>query len=212
MFCRYWIQSRMINDRLLLNDDKAEMLLIGTQYQLNKLDRDGCLHVGDNDIRSVACARNLGVWFDKKMSMSTHITKSCSSAFFHFHNIRRNKKYLSVDSLRTIVHAFITSQLDYSLMYGLPNVQISKLQRVQNAAARLIMDIPKYSLITPASYELPWLPIAYRIKFKILINEEIVQHDTSVGQRKNMSPRRESNPWPPRYRLGALTNWATRIR
>ncbi len=31
-----------------------------------------------------------------------------------------------------------------------------------------------------------------------------------MGQRKILSPRRESNPWPPRYRLGALTNWATR--
>ena len=91
--------------------------------------------------------------------------------FFHLHNIRRIKKYLSQDSLRTIVHVFITSPLDYcnSLMYGLPNVQSSKLQRVQNAAARLIMDIPKYSHITPVLYDLNWLPIAYQIKFKILI-------------------------------------------
>ena len=48
-------------------------------------------------------------------------------------------------------------------------MQISKLQRVQNAAARLTMDIHKYSHITPAPYELHWLPIAYGIKFKILI-------------------------------------------
>ena len=45
-------------------------------YQLNKLDRSSCLRVGDNDIQSVACARNLGVWFDEKMSMSTHINKT----------------------------------------------------------------------------------------------------------------------------------------
>ena len=48
-------------------------------------------------------------------------------------------------------------------------MQISKLQRVQNAAARLTMDIHKHSHITPAPYELHWLPIAYGIKFKILI-------------------------------------------
>ena len=52
------------------------MLLIGTQYQLNKLDRSGCLRIGDNDIRSVACAKNLGVWFAEKMSTSTHINKT----------------------------------------------------------------------------------------------------------------------------------------
>jgi len=69
------------------------------------------------------------------MSISAHITKTCRGVFFHLHNIRKIKKYLSEDSLCTIFHAFITSQLSYcSLMYGLPNVQISKQQHVQNAA------------------------------------------------------------------------------
>ncbi len=67
---------------------------------------------------------------------------------------------------------------------------------------------------------MPWIALhwgpegRYRVekKKKGLITEvnifceEIIQHDTTVGQRKNLSPRRESNPWPPRYRLGALTN------
>ena len=56
----------------------------------------------------------------------------------------------------TLVHAFMISRLGYcnSLMYGLPSIQIAKLQRVQNAAARLILDVSKYSHITPALYEL----------------------------------------------------------
>lgn len=48
-------------------------------------------------------------------------------------------------------------------------MQITKLQRVQNAAARLIIDIPKFSHITAALYELHRLPVAFRISFKILI-------------------------------------------
>ena len=86
-------------------------------------------------------------------------------------NIRRIKKYLSRDSLLTLVHAFITSRLDYcnALLYGLPKEQIAKLQRVQNAAARLIMDVGKYSHITPELYELHWLPVLARIHFKILL-------------------------------------------
>ena len=52
--------------------------------------------------------------------------------------------------------------------YGLPKEQIAKLQRVQNAAARLIMDIWKYSHIIPVLYELHWLPVQARMHFNIL--------------------------------------------
>lgn len=77
----------------------------------------------------VGCARNLGVWFNEKMSMS-HIAKACSSVFFHLHNIRSPKKYLSVDSLQTIEHALITTQLDYIIdqnMCKSPNYSMSKM-------------------------------------------------------------------------------------
>ena len=62
--------------------------------------------------------------------MSKHITKACNAAFFHLHIIRRIKKYLSRDCLLTLVHVFVTNRLDYcnSLLYGLPKVQIAKLQ------------------------------------------------------------------------------------
>ena len=56
-----------------------------------------------------------------------------------------------------------------ALLFGLPNVQIAKLQRVQNAAARLILGIGKFSHITPALYELHWLPVSLRIDYKILL-------------------------------------------
>ena len=116
--------------------------------------------------------RGLGAWLDPKMSMATHITKTCCSAFYHLHNIRRIRKYLSRESTETLIHAFITSRVDYcinSLLYGLPTCQLSKLQRVQNAAARLIFNASKFCHITPLLVQLHWLPVKERINFKILL-------------------------------------------
>ena len=82
----------------------------------------------------------------------------------------RISKFLSKECLQPFVHAFVTSRLDYcnSLLYWLPKYQICKLQRVQNTAAGLITNTRKYDRISPVLYELHWLPVFYRIYFKIL--------------------------------------------
>ena len=87
------------------------------------------------------------------------------------YNLRRIRKYLDQDSAKTIVHACISSKLDYcnSLLYGLPESQIGRLQRVQNTCARLICGSSKYSRITPVLRDLHWLPVRQRILFKILL-------------------------------------------
>ena len=93
--------------------------------------------------------------------MSTHVTKLFNSAFYHLHNIRCIRKYISRDSLLTLIHSFITSRLDFcnGLLYGLPKSQIVKLQHVQNAAARLAMNIDKYSHVSQALQDLHRLPV-----------------------------------------------------
>ena len=60
------------------------------------------------------------MWFDSQLDMSTHVTEFCNVAFYHLHNIRCIKKYLSRDSLLTLIHSFITNRMDFcnSLLYG----------------------------------------------------------------------------------------------
>jgi hypothetical protein len=101
--------------------------------------------------------------------MSVHVTKSCGAAFFSLHNIKRVSSFLPRDKLEMVIHAFVTNRTDYcnSLLYGLPDCELKKVQRVQNAAARLLTSTRKYDHITPVLRELHWLPVKYRIQFKI---------------------------------------------
>ena len=68
----------------------------------------------------------------------------------------------------TLVHAFISSCLEYcnSLLYGVGDGLLKKLQAVQNAAARVVMGTNKFDHITPVLRDLHWLPVRQRIKYK----------------------------------------------
>ena len=155
---------------LKLNDDKTEFLGVGTSQQLEKVDIM-TICVGNSDIHSVPTARNLGSWFDSRLSMSKHIKKICASSFFCLYNIRRIRNYLSQTSTETLIHAFVSSRLNYcdSLSFGPPDSLLNKLQSVQNASARLIFSEHKFCHTTPLFMELHWLPIRFRIEFKILL-------------------------------------------
>ena len=158
----------MEHDKLLLNNEKTEFLVIGSQQQLSKVNISS-ITVGNSAIMKSSVVRNLGSYIDDKLSMNSHINKVCNASFYYLHNIRRIRKHLSCDSLETLIHAFVSSRLEYcnSLLYGLPQVEIDKIQRVQNAAARLIFEQPTFCHITPVLYQLHWLPIKYLIEFKI---------------------------------------------
>ena len=135
-------------------------MIIGTSQQLAKVSINS-LCVGTATITPVSSARNLGSWFDSKLTMATHISKTCNSAFYYLYNLRRIRKYLSKDNTKTLIHAFISSRVDYcnSLLYGLPEYQLNKLQRVQNMCARLICNESKYCHITPLLVDLHWPPV-----------------------------------------------------
>ena len=85
---------------LKLNEEKAEFMLIETRQQLSKVQTDSPLVAG-TVVSSVSEARNLGVWFDSKFQFQTHINKTCQSAFYYIHNIRRIRKFSSFEAAKT---------------------------------------------------------------------------------------------------------------
>ena len=103
--------------------------------------------------------------------MLPHVNSVCKSAFYHLHHISRIRKFSSSKATEILVHAFVSSKLDYcnSLFYNVPIYVLKKLQSVQNDAARLITCSRKYDHITPILSDLHWLLVNERIKFTILL-------------------------------------------
>ena len=81
------------------------------------------------------------------------------------------RKYLTSEFTHCLVRATVISHIDYcnSLLFKIPAVCIAKLQRIQNSAARLVYYIPRFEHITPVLYRLHWLPVSFRIEYKVLI-------------------------------------------
>ena len=164
------VQNWMLMDRLKLNPDKTEFLILGTRQQLEKVITSH-LVVGESRISPSTKVKNLGSWFYSSLDMLSHVNNICSSSFYYIYNRRRIRKYLFHQTAISLIHAFITSKLDYynSLLYGLSTVHINKLQRVQNAVARLVTTTSRICHITPILKDLHWLPIKYRTEFKIVL-------------------------------------------
>ena len=161
----------MIKHRLKINDDKTEFLVLASPNMHQKLDSSHHLQVGSTQVTPTSSARNLGVTFDRYMKMEEHITNICKSANFHLRNIGAIRPLLDDKSAAQLIHSFVTSRLDYcnSLLIGLPGEQISRLQRIQNHAARIVTRTKKFDHITLVLQTLHWLPVKLRIEYKILL-------------------------------------------
>ena len=75
-----------------------------------------------------------------------HVSNICGSSFYLLRNLSRIRKHLTKESAAVVVHAFVTSKLDYcnALLYGLPKYQLQRLQYVQNTAARVVLQMSRF--------------------------------------------------------------------
>jgi hypothetical protein len=123
------------------------------------------LVVGESVLPPFDQARNLGVTFDSDLTMVPHVNGICKCAFFHLTLIGRIRKYLDTKSAKSLVHALVLSRLDYanSLLFGLPKTLMVKLQRVQNAAARLVVGVGRYDRVSDYIKNLHLLPVEQRV-------------------------------------------------
>ena len=140
--------------------------------------------IGDIPVPLSSHARNLGVIFDNHLSMERQINNLIKTLNYEMRRIAKMKSFLTTESLRTLVCSLVLSRLDYcnSLLAGLPDKLINKLQRLQNNAARLVLGKTIFDSPTEMLIRLHWLPIKARIIYKISLfcYKSIIDHSAPV--------------------------------
>ena len=116
-------------------------------------------------------ARNLGVIFDKNFNIHSHISAMCSSCIYHIQDLRRLRHHLDLESAKLIANALVSSRFDYcnSLLSGIAETDLTKLQRVLNRLARVVTKSAPFTRNVPLLHSLHWLPVKYRVHFKICL-------------------------------------------
>ena len=132
-----------------INDSKTELIVFRSP-QAKQDFSSLSISVGDNIILQSSKVRDPGVIFDQSLSFDDYISGVCRSTHFHLGNIGRIRSLLSYEATAQVLHALITTRIDYcnSLLYNLPKCSIARLQKIQNQAARITTRTPRCDHIT----------------------------------------------------------------
>ncbi len=155
----------MKDHHLQLNLAKTELLVVSANPSLHL---NFYIQLGSSTITRQP---NLGVVIDYQLSFTDHIATTARSCRFALYNIRKIRLFLSEQAAQLLVQALVLSRLDYcnALLAGPPACTTKPLQRIQNAAARVVFNEPKKAHVTPLFIRLHWLPVAAHIKLKVLM-------------------------------------------
>ena len=162
-----WMGSRFLK----LNASKTKLLIFSPHNVRNNIFVNS-VYVGNNVFLPVTFEElSLGVKFDSTLSFSPQIDMILKQSYRYISDMGRIKRFLTMNDIRTLVQAVITSRLDNcnSLFYGINESELLRLQRLQNSCARLIYGRRKHDHVSDLLLELHWLPIKQRIVFKLLL-------------------------------------------
>ena len=135
-----WMNRNMLK----LNQEKSELIVFSSKHRIRQVN-DLSLTIGGR-----LSVRNLRVILDSGLTMEKQVNAISKSCFYHNRNIGKVRQYITNDACKILVQALVTSRLDYgnTLLQGLLQVLIQRLQRIQNCAAHLITRSRKSEHIT----------------------------------------------------------------
>ncbi len=164
------VKEWITNICLQLIEYKSEFIMFGNKMPGNYLIESYGL------LSNNSYVKNLGVFFDSETS------------FFLLRKLSKLKSILSYKDLEIVLQAFISTRLDYcnALYLGISESLVARLQYVQNAAARILTNTKKRDHITPVLISLHWLPVKYRIQYKVLMFVYKALHNQAPEYIKDM--------------------------
>jgi len=168
--CFQEIKKWMAENFLKLNETKTEFIEIGEhESPISKLNIDD-----DVDIKPVLKAKNLGFVFDHRLNLNDQVNAVSQACYLSLRDLGRIGSHLSRELKIQLVHANVLSVIDYcNAAYGaLSEANLQKLQKIQNNAVRFIFGLrgkDRWQSVSPYLKELHFLPVRFRIKYKIVL-------------------------------------------
>ena len=163
------VRAWMIDNQIKVNDDKRVALVLSSRN--NRANHNiTVIKIGVCDVTPRPTGRNIGVIFDSKMLVVSHIKHICCTSYYSLRNYASIQSCLAQKATVRLVNSLVC------LLCDLPDCLISKLQRVQNAAARLVVRRHGWEYITPFLVKLHWLPVEQRVQYSIVLLTFRAQH------------------------------------
>ena len=181
----------MSANKLKLNPEKTEFILIGSKNNRKQLLPHFPINILGNQVSPAQSVRNLRVVFDSNFSFSDHVSQVIKSTRVHARHLYRIRPLLDLNTSVLLANALVSSRMDYCnlLFLSLTDFELRRLQLVQNSLCRVVTRSSKYCHITPQLKKLHWLPIKYRIQFKIgLITYKTLNQGEPVYLRELIHP------------------------
>jgi hypothetical protein len=156
-------------------------------------------------IHPVSSIRSLGVTLYRKLSFDQHVKDTCRSCYHHIRSLRHIRESLPDEIAKTVACSVIGSRLDYcnALLSRMSQTNFTKLQPVQNTLARVVLRYRKFEHITPALKELHWLPVQYRVTFKLAVLVHSVKNTSQPAYLRQLLQDYE----PVRSLQSSTKNW-----
>ena len=185
----------MFTNKLKLNPDKTEFILIGSKNNRKQFLPHFLNNILGNQVSPAQSVRNLGVVFDMNFSFSDQVSQVLKSTRVHARDLYKICPLLDLKTSVLLANALVSSRLDYwnPLFLSLTDIELRRLQLVQNSLCRVVTRSSKYSHINP---QLKKLPIKYRVQFKIDLNQgqpvylrELIHPYTSSRNTRGSTPK-----------------------